>query len=397
MRQALRSTEPGPGDPGPTEPGPGDPGPGEPGPGEAPSGGPEPGEPVVVIAQDFLVQRGGAERVALALSDAFPGAPIVTGCYAPDLTYPEFAHRPVQTLWPDRIGAVRRDPRRAMPVMSTVFGTHRIVGADVVVCSSSGYAHGVRTEAPKLVYCHNPARWLYQPEQYFGSLPPPARTVLEPFLRRERRWDRAHAREATLYLANSTLVRDRIRRNYGIDAQILPPPAGVTPDGPTEPVAGLEPGFYLSVARARGYKNTVATVSAFESLPGQRLVVVGSTTPTAGNVTGLSKVSDAQMRWLYGNAAALIAVSFEDFGLTPVEAFGFGTPVLALHAGGYLDSCVDGLTGLWLERPEAAEIVRGVRALAGVGVDPQAIRTHAETWAPARFRSSIRRFVETLH
>ena len=44
----------------------------------------------VAIVHDYLTQRGGAERVVLAMHRAFPTAPIYTSLYEPDLTFPEF-------------------------------------------------------------------------------------------------------------------------------------------------------------------------------------------------------------------------------------------------------------------------------------------------------------------
>ena len=42
----------------------------------------------VAIVHDYLTQRGGAERVVLAMHRTFPAAPIYTSLYEPDLTFP---------------------------------------------------------------------------------------------------------------------------------------------------------------------------------------------------------------------------------------------------------------------------------------------------------------------
>ena len=110
------------------------------------------GSPSVALAADYLTQRGGAERVVLAMSAAFPEAGILAAAYDPESTYPEFADRRITTLWPDRIGAFRSDPRRAFPVLAPTW-SRALVDADVTVVSSSGWAHGVRTTGRKIVYC----------------------------------------------------------------------------------------------------------------------------------------------------------------------------------------------------------------------------------------------------
>lgn len=55
------------------------------------SGHPAAGRPPrVVIAHDYLTQRGGAERVVLTMLQAFPDATVYTTLYDPEGTFPEF-------------------------------------------------------------------------------------------------------------------------------------------------------------------------------------------------------------------------------------------------------------------------------------------------------------------
>ena len=119
----------------------------------------------VVLVHDYLTQRGGAERVALVLTHAFPEAPLVTSLYDPLATYPEFRLAHVEPLPVNRLSVLRHNHKVALPLLAPSFSAVT-VNADVVVCSSSGWAHGIRTDGRKLVYCHTPARWLYEREDY---------------------------------------------------------------------------------------------------------------------------------------------------------------------------------------------------------------------------------------
>src|SRR5687768_18234912 len=92
--------------------------------------------PTVAIAHDYLTQRGGAERVVLTLMKAFPGAAVHTTLYEPEGTYPEFADADVRTSPLNRIGALRRDHRLALPLLAPASSRMRI-DADVVIASSS--------------------------------------------------------------------------------------------------------------------------------------------------------------------------------------------------------------------------------------------------------------------
>ena len=146
--------------------------------------------PSVAIAHDYLTQRGGAERVVLVLAEAFPDAPISTTLYDPDGTFPEFRGRDIRTSWGNRIGWLRRHHRAALPLLPWMSNTLR-VDADVVIASSSGWAHGFPTDGRRVVYCYSPARWLYQPEVYLGADAHPAvRLMLRLLGPAHRRWDR---------------------------------------------------------------------------------------------------------------------------------------------------------------------------------------------------------------
>jgi glycosyltransferase involved in cell wall biosynthesis len=353
----------------------------------------------VAVVHDFIFQRGGSERVTLAMMKALEGARLIAGSYEPNSSFPEFENYPVETTWINRVGVFRNDPRKALPFLAPTYSNFRVDDVDLVVCSSAGWSHGIRTDAPKIVYCHNPPRWLHQRDDYFAGTSSTFRRVSKLATTGLTRWDRRRAHTATAYLANSTVVRDRIRSAYGIDAEVLPPPAGITPFGPCESIPGIEPGFLLNVARARGYKNSAAVAEAVSSMPNERLVVVG-TLPAGvdrsiigARLVELETVSDAQLRWLYSSASALVAVAHDDFGLTPVEAFGFGLPVLALQAGGYLDTCVEGLTGYWIDRVTVADIVGAVDRLRSNHLDVGAIVTHAQSWTPERFEDDLRNVV----
>jgi glycosyltransferase involved in cell wall biosynthesis len=340
----------------------------------------------VVLAHDYLSERGGAERVVASLTRAFPGAPLYTSVYEPE-RFPEFDHVDIRTSGLNQVDLFRHHHRAAMPLIPRAFRQLQVEG-DVVVCSSSGFSHGISTDAPKIVYCHNPPRWLYQKRQYVAGRKRfwLASTAMQPYL---HHWDQRAAAGCAVYLANSSVVARRIREVYDKDAQVLPPPTTLDPNGLQEPVLFLDSGYFLCVARLQPYKNVDAVVEAFRNLPSERLVVVGNGGQLAEmraaapfNVSFVGHVSDRQIRWLYANSQALVSASFEDFGLTPVEAALFGRPSLLLRWGGFLDTMQEGITGLFFDRPTPNKIEQAVR------------RYRAETWSPATIMLAAERFSE---
>lgn len=349
------------------------------------------GRPPVAIAHDYLTQRGGAERVVLSsMLAAFPGAPLHTSLYEPGATYPEFANHDVHTSPLDRIGPLRRHHRYGLPVYAPTFSRMR-VDADAVLCSSSGWAHTVRTERRKVVYCYAPAHWLYQPQCYTGGSRVAglaASTLGRPL----RRLDRKAAATPDHYLTSSIAVRDAIRTAYGIDAEVLPPPHRADVSASQTPVVGIEPGFLLCVARLLPYKNVDVVVEALARRPQDRLVVVGDgpercrLQKAAGpNVTFAGTVTDAELRWLYATSRAFVAASFEDYGLSPLEAAAFAKPTVALRAGGYFDTIVEDETGVFFNAPLPASVAHALTRLADRPWNDHRILAHAASFGEPAF------------
>lgn len=356
----------------------------------------------VTLVHDYLTQRGGAERVVLEMLRAFPGAVLHTALWDPASTFPEFGDHDVRVSPLNGVAALRADHRRALPLLARTFDRMPLAPSDVVVCSSSGWAHGVRSgRRPKVVYCHTPARWLHTAARgrtVGGRAGGAAMSLLRrPLLA----WDERAARSADCYLANSSVVRERIRSAYDREAEIVPPPPGLLPDGPEQDPGGPAPGFFLVVARLLPYKNVDVVVQAADLVPGARLVVVGDGPQRArlhhladDRVTFLPAVTDAELRWLYRSAEALVTASYEDFGLTPLEANAFGRPVVALRAGGHLDTVEPGVTGLFVEELDPRSFADAMRRSTRTTWDADRLVAHAERFSRHRFDDALRGVVD---
>lgn len=361
----------------------------------------------VGIAHDYLTQRGGAERVVLALARAFPGAPVHTTLYDPDATYPEFAELDVRVSPLNRVRPLRRSHRAALPVLHLA-SEALTPTEDVVIASTSGWAHGFHASGDVVAYCHSPARWLYQSQDYLGGpLWASARGVglgaVRPML---RRWDARAARRPARYLANSRIVRQRVADAYGIDATVVPAPHSMDSSAPRQSVPELadwaEEGYHLVVSRLLPYKNVHVLLDAVRGTD-HRLVIVGSGpdrdrihADLTANVRLVSDLTDEQMRWTYAHATLLLAPSLEDYGLTPIEAAAFGVPSVTLRAGGYLDTVVEGVTGLHADLPEPGPFLHGIEAALTHPWDADSIRAHAATFSEARFAERIRAELDEL-
>jgi glycosyltransferase involved in cell wall biosynthesis len=342
----------------------------------------------VALAHDYLNQRGGAERVVLELASMWPQAPIYTSLYRPGSTFPEFRRYEVRTTPLDRLPVDRRF-RALFALYPLAFRALGTLPQDVVISSSSGWAHGVRTRPDALhaVYCHTPARWLYADEHLAGSV---ARRALAPVTGVMRRWDRRAAWRADLYIANSEQVRERIERRYGIFAPVVYPPVDVDRFRPRPRGERL-----LVVSRLLPYKRVDAVVDA-ATRAGIGLDVVDTGPPLADlrppsgpTVEFHGRLPDADVTALMEGCRALCLPGKEDFGMTPVEANAAGKPVVALAAGGALESLQDGVTGTFFNRHEPGEVLDAIRRCDRIDTPPDVISGMARRFSPAVFRARL--------
>lgn len=358
----------------------------------------------IVIAHDYFTQRGGAERVALDLARTFDHAPIVTSFLDHARTHAAARHHTIRPSPWNRARALRADPRRALPLLPRIWN-QTVAEGDVLVASSSGWAHGVGSDfRRRIVYCHNPARWLYQAQDY--PLPSALRRgepLTRPMMDALRRWDSRQAHRADVYIANSRTVSERIHAAYGIQATVLHPAVTDLREIDQAPVDDLSPGSYLlSVARLMPYKHVLEVAEALDTRPDLRLAVVGDG-PLAPQLVGrfgdrvawLPGISDSQLAWLYANCAATISASHEDFGLTPIEGFQFGRPALLLRKGGFLETQIEDTTGLFFDEPTPSAIGETIDRFLHRRFDASTIEAHAQTFSFASFAKRLRALVET--
>jgi glycosyltransferase involved in cell wall biosynthesis len=362
----------------------------------------------IALVHEWLDRRAGSETTFEQIARVFPDADLYALSVDPDARF-DFGGRSVTTTLLDT-AALRRHRTWTLPVMPLAWSLlrRRRPAYDLAITSSHALvntARVVRAAGITLCYCHTPARYLWMPEVdgRGARLPRPARAAL-------RRLDAGAAAGVTAFAANSAETAARVRRFYGREATVIPPPVRTsffTP-GPADaaPTAGTDGPFLLAVSRFVPYKRLDLAIGAAAAV-GLPLVVAGSgpgeaalralAADTGVPVGFVTAPSDEELRSLYRSAAALVFPAFEDFGMVSVEAQACGTPVVGLAAGGSLDTVRDGVTGA-LASEQCVEAVADAtrRVLAGAG-DPQvasACRRHALGFSGERFGERFAAWVE---
>lgn len=349
----------------------------------------------VALVHDYLTEMGGAERVVLALTRIFPDAPLYTSVYDPQ-TCAEFSDRDLRTTFMQRLTRRKAVTKGLFPLFPTAFRRLDLSGFDVVISSSSGFAHHVRVPASALhvCYCHNPPRFLWQPDDYFrGRLV--TRRLLTPALSHLRRLDLEAARRVDAYVANSATVGARIRATYGRDAEIIHPPVNTS----LYEVTSERSGRFLVVSRLIAYKRIDLAVQAATraELP---LDVIGDGPArqrlerTAGpTVRFLGRRHDDFVRHALARCTALILPGTEDFGLTPIEAQACGRPTVAFGAGGALETVRDGVTGFLFSEPTTDALMVTMQRAVENELSSESLRTWAKGFDTTAFGYQLKSFL----
>lgn len=357
--------------------------------------------PRTVIVHDYLNQYGGAERVLEALHELFPQAPIYTSIYDPGAMPARYREWDIRTSWMQRLPGWRRLFRAYFPLYPSAFESFDLSGYDLIISSSSAFAKGVipAPGARHICYCHTPMRFAWRAADYVAQegLGVRRRALLALPLTALRLWDAVSSSRVDWFVANSRVVAGRIRRYYGREATVIPPPVELPPFRPQPPGD-----FYLAGGRLIPYKRVDLAVRAFTAL-GLPLKVFGSgrdeprLRALAGpNVEFLGRVSDEELRALFARCRAFIFPGEEDFGITTLEAMAAGRPVIAYAAGGALETVVEGVTGRFFHEQSAAALAAAVAASRSDEYDPLAIRRHAEGFGREVFLARMREFVDSV-
>lgn len=357
----------------------------------------------VAVIHYWLINWRGGERVLKAISDMYPQADIFTHVYDPALVARELPGKTVASTFVGRLPFARRHYQKYLPLMPLALEQLDLRQYDLVISNESGPAKGVIVgpHAQHLCYCLSPMRYLWDmyPDYYAGA-GSITRAVMAPALHYMRLWDQTSAQRVDKYVAISRFIATRIGKYYRRQADVIHPPVAVERFS----LSKSSDDFYLSVGQLVAYKRADLLVSAFNEL-GKRLVIIGEGELLARlkksakpNIELLGRQPDDLIRDFYSRCKALVFPGVEDFGIVPVEAMASGKPVIALGAGGALDTIVDGITGILYADQSAEGLVNAIRRFESQQgmFDPQVIRAHAQQFSTERFAAQFKVAVDSL-
>jgi glycosyltransferase involved in cell wall biosynthesis len=351
----------------------------------------------VALIHDFLLDVRGAERVFIALCRMFPEADLFTTIYDEAGTEGRFADRRIHTSFLQRLRLTAKSFRPLLPLYPLATEGLGVQGYDLVISSSSAWAHGVIVdpETVHVCYCHNPFRYAWNArEMAFAGRGLLTSAALRKILQRWREWDWIAAQRVDRYIANSRTTQQRIARYFNRESAIVYPPVETT-----RFTTGSVQDYYLVLSELMPHKRIGVAVEAFNRL-GWPLVVAGNgpedarlRRAAASNVRFEGRVTDERAAQLLAGARALVVTATEEFGIAAVEAQAAGRPVVALRDGGALETVEEGVTGAFFDRPDPDELVRTLKGFDPLSVDSGRCRANAERFDSRVFEAGIREAV----
>jgi len=357
----------------------------------------------VAIVHDILLSYGGAERDLEEILEIFPSSDLFTlyfnknderikstfGSKSPKCSFLQFfphIYRLGQLFSITKI------------VSWLYFYSLGLSEYDLVISISGSYnSKFLRKVKPGRHVCYllTPPKYLYVEKNELKFLKDfPFNILTLPFMVLLRYIDKKSATNPDILLAQSNTVRERIKKYYQRDAVVVYPPVNVGRRGSRKIQAKKK--YYVFHSRLvtqKGVELVVKTCARF-NLP---LVVIGEgylknkLKKIAGNsINFLGEVSDRKLGLVYGKAIALIYSAIdEDFGIVPVEAMGFGVPVIAYRSGGVKETVIEGKTGLFFNKFTIGSLYRAIKRFKKLTIDPKECSKQAEKFDKEKFKKNI--------
>ncbi|MEE0165782.1 MAG: glycosyltransferase [Eggerthellaceae bacterium] len=356
----------------------------------------------VALVHDWLVGRGGGERVLYDIHTLFPDAPIYTLVYDQDKA-PEWCKEcDIRTTYIQKWPGAKSHHKLLLSFMPKAWEALDLTEYDLVISCCASCCKGVitRPDALHVCYSFSPTRYVWDLYyDYLENTNAIKRFFMKRMIHKVRLWDFQAAQRVDHFAADSNFVGSRIKKYYRRDFTTIYPGTRTN----EYPITEMPDDYYLVVARFVRYKRVDLAIEACNQLK-KKLVVIGSggeeeerLKKLAGDtVEFLGRVSDEEMERYYSRAKAFLFPGIEDYGITPVEAMSAGVPVLAFGKGGALETVQDGKTGLYFHDQTVSGLVHCIEEFErnGVAYSRQQIHDYSLNFSDEIFKGNFTNFLK---
>jgi len=355
----------------------------------------------IALVHDHLTQDGGAEKVLKAFQELYPNSPTFTLVYDEEKTSHFFNGKKINTSYLQQLPFVKEKFPWYLSLMPSATEHYNLQDFDVVLSTCSAFAKGVitRPNTIHICYCHTPTRFLWtEPHLYIEELNQNriVKKMLPVVLSKLRVWDRLAADRVDYFIANSQLVKQRIKKYYDKPSQIIHPPVETA----KFQISFNPDNYFLTGGRLVAYKRFDLVIKAFNRLNiPLKVFGIGPELDklkliAKNNIEFLGKINQAEQIHYYSRARAFIFPQEEDFGITAVESMASGRPVIAYQAGGALETVKPDVSGDFFTEQTWESLAETIIRFDFEQYNPLKVKDHAEQFTVGKFKEKIKNLVE---
>lgn len=365
----------------------------------------------VALVHDQLQEFGGAERVLVALKEIFPEADVYTSFYNP-LTLGKHADKfkdwNIKSSWAQKVPGLKKFYSPLRFITPWIWESFDFREYDLVISSSGAYmTKGIitRPDTLHICYIHHQPRYLYYYEtarewqRYW-----PVRIYAHFINHGLRIWDYLSSQRPDFFIANSQETQRRVQKFYRRDSTVIYPPVNIP-----ENVAITEQpsNYYLTLSRLARAKHIEILINAANKYKfNLKIGGTGKDETYLKSIAGptvefLGSVKDSDFTKLYTGAKAFLnAAVDEEFGISVVEALGYGLLVIGYASGGVKETIQDSKNGYLYHELNEDALYEKIKLLESLdNHEYQAMkknaRSSAEKYSFENFKNQILEFVNS--
>lgn len=333
----------------------------------------------IAIVHEMLIKLWWAEKVVENWMENYPNADIFTLLYNEKKVENVFPknriHPQVFSLRTQKIYSFLWKQRICLPFMAKSIEQLDFSEYDIVLVSSSGFAHGIITkpETKTLVYYHSPARYMWDwtneykrdiwAQKWWKSY------ILNSLFLQLRQWDYIASKRHNIILSNSKNTAKRVEKYYRINTQTLYPPIETERFSKTIQKKYTLPykNYYIILSTLTEFKRLDIAIQWFTHLSKINLVIIGdgdyrkkleNLSQKVKNISFVWAKFKDELVYLVQNSSGLIFPWEEDFWIVPIEVMAAGKPVFALEKWGLKETVIAWKTGDFFQSTRGEDFVK---------------------------------------